>query len=261
MSVPQYVLTISGSDSSGGAGMQADNRAILAAGAFPLNVITAVTVQTPEGVGAVEYLAADFVEQQMRALLSAYPVAAVKSGMLGKAEIVRCVVTVLADFPQIPYVLDPVLRSTSGHALLDAAGESLVRDALMPRATVTTPNLDELAVLAEGLVAAGVPVLEQAAVLAGKFGGSILVKGGHGAGACSEDWLVGPDGARQVFSGERIATGNTRGTGCVLSSAIAAGLAEGSPLPQAIRRAKALLSASLRAHADAAWTGSGPAFY
>ncbi len=257
--VPRYVLTISGSDSSGGAGMQADNRAILADGAFPLNVLTAITLQAPGGVIAVNCLPAAFVEQQLRALLQAYPVAAIKSGMLGNAAIARRVAAVLADFPEIPYLLDPVLRSTSGHPLLDCIGTTIVRERLMPRATLTTPNLDELAILANRVVPDGAAILAAGLALANDVGRPLLVKGGHCAGPYCRDWLLYPDGQRKGFSARRVDSINTRGTGCALSALIAARLARGNPLEDAVAQAKRRLGTSLRAQAQRDWRGAGPA--
>jgi len=239
--------------------MQTDNRAILAAGAFPLNVLTAVTLQAPAGVIAVRCLPAAFVEQQLRTLLQAYPVAAIKSGMLGNAAIARRVADVLADFPEIPYLLDPVLRTTSGYPLLDRIGVTIVRAYLMPRATLTTPNLDELAILANRVVPDGAAILAAGLALANDVGRPLLVKGGHCAGPYCRDWLLYPDGQRKIFSARRVDSVNTRGTGCALSALIAARLARGERLEAAVAYAKRRLGASLRAQARRAWRGAGPA--
>lgn len=259
MDMPAYVLTISGSDSSGGAGMQADNRAILAAGAYPLNVLTAVTLQTPDGVEAVDVLSPEFVERQLRSLLRAYPVAAVKSGMLGSGAVAQAVAAVLSGVAPIPYVLDPVLCATSGAALLDAEGLAVVRDRLLGRAVLTTPNLDELAVLSGRPLLDAAHMADAAVALACRSGGAVLVKGGHGHGPCCVDRLFWPDGRCEVFAGSRIDSTNTRGTGCALSALIAARLALGDELVAAVATARRLLGASLRAQAGRAWTGPGPA--
>jgi len=255
----RYVLTISGSDSSGGAGMQTDNRAILAGGAFPLNVLTAVTLQTASGVVAVKYLTGEFVAQQIRTLLQAYPVTAIKSGMLGNAVIARQVAEVLAEFPEIPYLLDPVLRTTSGHPLLDPDGATILRQRLMPRATLTTPNLDELAILANCAVPDDDAMLAAGWALAKETGQPLLLKGGHRAGPYCRDWLLYPDRRRQIFSAKRVDSVNTRGTGCALSALIAAHLARGDQLEDAIAQAKRRLGTSLRAQAQRVWHGAGPA--
>lgn len=258
MDTPPYVLTISGSDSSGRAGMQADNRAIHAVGGFPLNVVTAVTLQSPKGVQSIQMMDANFVEAQLRSMLKSYRVRAIKSGMLGNADIVRRVATVLSEYPDIPYVLDPVLCSSSGAALLEPAGVEVLRSLLMPRATLTTPNLDELEILCEQTVDA----FEGAAQLASTCGQSILVKGGHATGPKCEDWLFYPDGRRHCFSEERIDTRNTRGTGCALSALIAAHLGwEPDELEDSITAAKDQLAAALWEHSKEAWKGGGPSLY
>lgn len=252
---PTYVLTISGSDSSGGAGLQADNRGIHAVGAFPLNVLTAVTIQTPKGVEAVELLSAETVAMQLRLMLKRYPVAAIKSGMLGSVEIVRSVAAVLEAWPEIPYILDPVLGSTSGQSLLEPEAVDCVRSRLMPRALLTTPNLDELVILAGGAS------LEAAAALARACGQMLLVKGGHASSAECEEWLIDGEGRRECFMGQRVATANLRGTGCALSAMVAGGVAQGATLSNAVNQAKGLLSHSLQQHAEETWGSVGPGFY
>jgi hydroxymethylpyrimidine/phosphomethylpyrimidine kinase len=255
---PPYVLTISGSDSSGRAGMQTDNRAILNAGAFPLNVVTAVTLQGPKGVEAVEMMSADFVEAQLRSLLKAHRVRAIKSGMLGNAEIVRRVAKVLSDYPDIPYVLDPVLCSSSGAVLLESDAVTVLRSLLIPRATLTTPNLEEIAILS-GISDDAWAAAEDLATACGQ---AILVKGGHSIGSACDDWLFYPDGRRYCHRDDRVVTQNTRGTGCALSALIAAHLAyEPYELESAIQSAKDLLSCSLSEHSKEGWKGGGPSFY
>ena len=239
--------------------MQTDNRAILAAGAFPLNIMTAVTLQTPGGVIAVRCLSATFVRQQLQTLLQAYPVAAIKSGMLGNAAITRQVADVLSYFPQIPYILDPVLCATSGHPLLDRAGIALMRERLMPRATLTTPNLDELAILANMALPDTKNIFAAGWQLARETSRPLLIKGGHHEGPHSRDWLLYPDEHCKRFSARRVNSINTRGTGCALSSLIATRLARGDLLETAISYAKRKLGYALRAQARRAWQGSGPA--
>ncbi|MCH6259031.1 hydroxymethylpyrimidine/phosphomethylpyrimidine kinase [Puniceicoccaceae bacterium K14] len=253
-----FVLTISGSDSSGGAGMQADNRAILAAGAFPLNVVTAITLQTPEGVEEVDLVDVERVRLHTRRLLDLYPVKSIKGGMLGSLDIATAVAEILMDFPDIPYVLDPVLASTSGHDLLDPKALAYLRETLMPRAVLITPNLQELYALSEQ--PREVPPLVAAQGLAKYIKRFVLLKGGHFFGAQCEDWLVNPDGGQEVFAGERIESKNVRGTGCALSSLIAAHLAGGSSVPAAVLKAKRELESSIRSMADRPWEGPGPAY-
>ncbi|MDQ8184771.1 bifunctional hydroxymethylpyrimidine kinase/phosphomethylpyrimidine kinase [Pelagicoccus sp. SDUM812002] len=253
---PFYVLTVSGSDSSGGAGLQADNRAILAADAFPLNVITAVTVQTSAGVRAVQSVPADFVARQLHELLQAYPVAAVKSGMLVDVEIVEVLASAFEMYPRVKYVCDPVLRASSGRSLLTSDGVALLREQLMPRAILTTPNLEELAILSGQTE----PDLSAGQTLAQELGQAILLKGGHASGSECSDWLIRPDAEPQCFNAPRIQSKNTRGTGCALASGIAARIAQGVPLSMAIENAKAQLQESLQAHIGEDWTGDGPGF-
>lgn len=236
------MLTVSGSDSSGCAGMQADNRAIHAVGAMPLNVITANTLQTPEGVLDLGLIEPVVVERHMRALLEAYQVAAIKIGMLGTAEHVEAVSKVLADFPEPFVVMDPVILSSSGRPLLDAQGIAALNAHLMPRVDLVTPNLDEqLHILP----------CEQTAV---------LVKGGHGSGSVCTDVLMTPEGDMHDFSETRIDTLNARGTGCVLSSFIAAYMAQGMSLLEAVAAAKASLHQALSLNMNRQYHGSGPSF-
>ncbi|ADE55715.1 Phosphomethylpyrimidine kinase [Coraliomargarita akajimensis DSM 45221] len=236
-----YVLTVSGSDSSGCAGMQADNRAIHAAGAMPLNVISANTLQTPEGVVSVDFVEPTLIEKQMRALLDAYPVAAVKLGMLGQAAIVDAVAGVLADYPTVFVVLDPVLLSSSGAQLLDSEGLAVLNSALMPHVDLLTPNLDEQVHV--------LPAAETA----------VLVKGGHADGDVCEDVLIRPKVAPVSYRAQRVETVNARGTGCTLSSGIAARVAQGIELAEACQLAKDALTESLRANMAKCFTGAGPA--
>lgn len=238
--------------------MQADNRAILAGGAYPLNVVTAVTLQTSSGVEGVECLRAEVVAQQVRRLLEDYPVKAIKVGMLGSAGIARAVADVLEAYAAVPCVLDPVLVSSSGAALMDDAGVAVIRERLMPRAQLTTPNLDELYRLAG--VSETLPPLAVALRLAETCGQSVLLKGGHLGGDCCEDWLLGPDGAREKFSGPRIESTNLRGTGCALSALIAAECDGGLDWSEAVSNAKRRLQASMQRMAKRPWHGNGPSF-
>lgn len=258
MTFPTFILTVSGSDSSGCAGMQADNRAIHAAGAQPLNVLTAVTLQTPDGLLETQSMPPAFVGRQVRELLKAYPVAAIKSGMLVSAAHVRELARVLLEFPDIPYVLDPVCRSSGGGALLDSEGIALLRETLLTRTTLITPNLEEVFALAEGDEQTDAP--QTAARLSRKSGVTVLLKGGHADGPTSDDQLYRPEREPVVFSTSRIQSRNTRGTGCALSAAIAARLALGDELEEAIRKAKALLQHAMCEQTAVQWPGQGPAF-
>jgi hydroxymethylpyrimidine/phosphomethylpyrimidine kinase len=251
------LLSIAGSDPSGGAGMQADLKTFAALGCHGMAVLAALTAQNTQGVSAIHLPPAEFVGEQIKMLLADVEVAAIKIGMLGSPAIVAAVAGALQDHPSIPLVLDPVLSSTSG---ADLGGDGVIaamRVSLFSRATVVTPNLHEAARLAHAPVPANRAEMENIARHL-RAGGTAawLIKGGHTGGAASDDVLF--DGATcHWFSAPRIQTRNTHGTGCTLSSAIAAYLAKGLPLPEAISQAKIYLSTAL-AGADALDVGKGP---
>lgn len=256
MARPATVLIISGSDSAGAAGMQADLLAVAARGAHGASALTAVTAQGAGGVTALHPLPASVVTAQIRAVLEDQGADAVKIGMLGRAATVRAVARALHDFDG-PVVLDPVLASTSGTALLDGAGISALRRHLLPAVTLLTPNLPEAARLLDRAPAATeAEALAQGAALLAQGPGAVLVKGGHGAGATCTDWLVSPSGTR-AFRAPRSASRNTRGTGCALASAIAAELAQGAALPEAVETAHRWLQGAIAAAAAAPGLGSG----
>ena len=256
---PPFVLTVSGSDASGGAGLQADNRAILSCGGFPLNVVAALTLQSPHGVQSIDISHPDLVRKHVTELLNAYPVKAIKTGMLGSGSIVRTLKKVLSRYTEIPLVVDPVLRSTSGRPLLDEDGIQELKSSLLPLCDLVTPNLTELAELTgRDVVLSGSKEREAAQQLLQTGCKAVLVKGGHRQGDRATDCLYNGEGEMD-FPGQRIATPNTRGTGCSLASAIAAGLAAGRDLASAIDRAKSLLQSNLKLHKDVVWPGSGPA--
>jgi hydroxymethylpyrimidine/phosphomethylpyrimidine kinase len=244
-------LTIAGSDPSGGAGLQADLKVFADHDVYGAAVVTALTVQNTRGVRAVHPVAAEIVGDQIAAVLDDLPVAAIKIGMLGEPAVLRAVVRALAQVPAVPVVLDPVLRATTGPALLPhQAFEALVHE-LIPRCLLVTPNLPELAELE-----AFQPDLR---ARCRQSGVALLVKGGHGEGEELFDRLLLPDGRSLLHRHPRIATGNLHGTGCALSSAIAAQLALGSTLPQAVHAAIAYLQDRIMAGID--WRiggGSGP---
>lgn len=229
----KIALTIAGSDSGGGAGIQADLKTFHQFGVFGTSVVTAVTAQNTLGVRAWAALPVALVTQQLDALADDLPPAAVKSGMLGSAELVEVVAAGIAQRRLPNYVLDPVMVATSGDRLLPRDAEPLVARRLVPLATLVTPNLDEAAVLVGQAVAtpdqmerAGRALLELGAQAA-------LVTGGHLAGDVVVDVLVTAAAARR-FTHPRLATTATHGTGCTLSAAVTAGLAHGRPLEQAV---------------------------
>ncbi|WP_192178409.1 hydroxymethylpyrimidine/phosphomethylpyrimidine kinase [Mesorhizobium amorphae] len=233
-----HVLVVGGSDSSGGAGIACDIETISSLGVRTCLAVTAVTVQTHEAVRDIRHLQPGLVADQMRAALQANQVAAIKIGMLATAEIVVAVADVLRENPHVPAVLDPVLASTSGRALLEAGAIAVMKRNLMPLCRLVTPNLIELALL----VGAELAVDEDGAVWQGQGllaaeAQALLIKGGHASGSRSTDILLRFDQAPVRFDMPRLAT-SMRGTGCMLASAIAAHLAKASPLEDSVRKGK-----------------------
>ena len=250
------VLSIAGSDPSGGAGIQADLKTFSALGCYGMAVITALTAQNTQGVTGVHVPDAAFIAQQIDAIFADVRVDAVKIGMLGSPEIVQAVAGALARHKPQHIVLDPVLVATSGHSLGAPGVVEAMREKLFPIATLITPNLPEAARLAEVDMPADEAGLEHLArVLAGQGARAVLVKGGHLSGETAQDVLF-TEGRVSHFSAPRVKTKNTHGTGCTLSSAIAAHLAKGFGLEQAVQKAKDYLTQALRA-ADALDVGQG----
>lgn len=246
-------LTIAGSDSSGGAGIQADLKAFSALGVYGASAITALTAQNTRGVTGVHAAPAAFVAQQIEAVLVDLDVGAVKTGMLANAGIVLAVSEVLERWPALPVIVDPVMVATSGDRLLEPDAVEAYKMRLIPRAALITPNLAEAAALLDEPEAPDLASAERQAraLLAFKCGG-VLVKGGHmksGSGAGSEavDVLALADGSVHLISAPWIDTRNTHGTGCTLSAAIAALVAAGVPLVEAVHGGKRYLTAALAA--------------
>lgn len=233
-----YVLVVGGSDSSGGAGIARDIETISCIGVRTCLAVTGLTVQTHEAVMEIHPSQPDLVADQMRAALQANKVAAIKIGMLATAEIVVAVAGALRENPQVPAVLDPVLASTSGRALLESGAIAAMKRELMPLCRLVTPNLIELALL----VGSELAVDEDGAVWQGQEllaaeVPALLIKGGHAKGITSRDLLLRPNCPPLWFDALRLA-GSMRGTGCMLASAIAAHLANASPLEDSIRKGK-----------------------
>lgn len=256
------ILAIAGSDPSGGAGIQADIKSISAEGGYAMAALTALTAQNTRGVTGVHTPPAAFLRQQLDAVSDDVVIDAVKIGMLGSAAIADCVAAWLDDVRPPAVVLDPVMVATSGARLLDDDAVRAVVD-LARRASLVTPNIPELAVLVGAARAESwSEALEQGSVLAARLGTRVLVKGGHLPGERSPDALIlpgdPPDNAT-VFDGRRVATSNTHGTGCSLSSAIATRLAVMGDWSTAVREAKSWLEGALQS-ADLldVGTGSGP---
>jgi hydroxymethylpyrimidine/phosphomethylpyrimidine kinase len=248
------VLTIAGSDSGGGAGIEADLKTIAALGGYGCTTITAVTAQNTLGVFGVHMLPADFVALSIRTVLTDIGADAIKLGMLANAAIIEAVAAALPK--TIPIVLDPVMVATSGAILLpDDAIAALLRH-LLPRAALVTPNLPEAAKLTGLLVATDDQRIAAGRALIAKGAAAALIKGGHGTGEILTDFLVTPEGV-EAISLPRLATRNTHGTGCTMASAIATGLAQGMSLPAAVHRARAYLQEAIRT-APGLGAGHGP---
>ena len=250
-------LTIAGSDSGGGAGIQADLKTFSALGVFGMTAITAVTVQNTEGVRDVEAVSPGIVAGQIRAVAADIGVDAAKTGMLANAGIVEAVADAVASTAIPNLVVDPVFVSKHGHPLLSADAVGALRATILPLATIVTPNLPEAAGLAGFAVTSREDMRRAAAAILVLGAGAVLVKGGHLAeGMSAADLFVDGGGERWVEA-ERIDTANTHGTGCTLSAAIAAALAKGAPLSEAVDAGKAFVTESIR-HALAIGHGIGP---
>ena len=258
------VLSIAGSDSSGGAGIQADIKTALANGVFGMSAITALTAQNTMGVTGIHEVPPEFLAKEIDAVFDDIPPDAVKIGMVSSPALIRTIAERLSAHSAKHIVVDPVIVATSGSRLLaeDAAG--VLAAELFPMAEVITPNMPELFVLDQ--LAGGNPEsveiysamdvrVETAKRILARFDCPVLAKGGHSTGS-SDDLLV-TRGGIEVFPGERVKTSNTHGTGCTLSTAIASNLAKGMTLSDAVRRAKAYVTGALAAGLDLG-RGSGP---
>jgi hydroxymethylpyrimidine/phosphomethylpyrimidine kinase len=255
MTIP-IALTIAGSDSSGGAGVQADLKTFSALGVYGASVITALTAQNTTGVSGIHDVPADFVTAQIDAVFSDLDVRAVKIGMVAQRAAIDAIVAGLARWSPQHIVLDPVMVATSGDHLLAADAVATLRTKLIPFASLITPNLPEAAVLLDEPVATSEAAIEsQGQRLLAMGCPAVLIKGGHGHGSESIDYLFGDNGTI-ALAAPRVATKNTHGTGCSLSSAIAAGLAKGEDMESAVRHAKAWISAAISA-ADRLDVGHG----
>ncbi|MCL4766708.1 MAG: bifunctional hydroxymethylpyrimidine kinase/phosphomethylpyrimidine kinase [Hyphomicrobiaceae bacterium] len=252
-------LTIAGSDSSGGAGIQADLKTFSAFGVYGASVLTALTAQSTRGVDDVLAIPPAFVAAQIDAVLPDLAVGAAKTGMLANAGIIRAVAGALERHAPIPLVCDPVMVATSGDVLLEPAAIDAMRERIIPRATLLTPNIPEAARLLGCAEAAGLDEMaRQAEALRGLGCGAVLLKGGHGTSAVATDLLAHARGVTPLEA-PRIATRSTHGTGCTLAAAITALLAAGEPLEQAVRRAKTYVWRALEAGAGLViGHGSGP---
>lgn len=242
---PPVILSIAGSDPSGGAGIQADIKTISALRGYAATVLTAVTVQNTVGVKDVDFLSADLVSAQMEAVMEDLHPAALKIGMTGRTDIIKAISQILSKYPEIPVVLDPVMLSTSGHELTEPEATETLRTTLFPLCRLVTPNLNEAAHLL------GHPLhtpeeMENAAIeLSSRYGCAFLLKGGHLEGEAMTDILY--DQKIYRFTGPHIDTHNLHGTGCTYSSAIATLLGHGYTLPEAVGYAKQYMNKAIKA--------------
>lgn len=253
-SSPPVVLTIAGSDNSAGAGIQADLKTITAIGAYALTSVTCVVAEVPGLVSMIQPIEPSIVVEQVRLSLQAFPVAAIKLGMLHSRPIIEALCDTLSEVQRgssrrIPLIVDPVMVASSGDTLLQPDAVQLYRERLLPLATLVTPNLDEAGVIL-GRTISTISELQAAGdELVRAFGCAFLMKGGHlQDGEKATDVLVLTDGAQHAFSAPRIANVSTHGTGCTMSAAIAAYLARGLPLPEACERAKLYVTRAIRKH-------------
>ncbi|HOU20983.1 MAG: bifunctional hydroxymethylpyrimidine kinase/phosphomethylpyrimidine kinase [Kiritimatiellae bacterium] len=254
------VLTIAGSDSGGGAGIQADLKTFAANGCYGMSVLTALTAQNTRGVTGIHPVPMGFVAQQIDAVLSDIGVDAVKIGMLYSPELIETVARKLQEYGIGQIVLDPVMVAQSGDPLLQGDAVAALKTRLVPLAEIITPNIPEAAVLLGRKLSRADELAGAAAELAGLRCRNVLVKGGHLDGAeCDDVLFLGAEQRIVHLAGERIATRNNHGTGCTLSSAIAARLAHGDDMEEAVRRAKRYITEAIRAGADyAIGHGHGP---
>jgi hydroxymethylpyrimidine/phosphomethylpyrimidine kinase len=250
------VLIIAGSDSGGGAGIQADVKTVTALGGYAATAITAVTVQNTLGVSAVHPIPAEIVEAQGRAVLDDLGADAIKTGMLGDLSVVEAVARLLDSAAHVPAVVDPVMIAKGGAALLSPAATGAMRSLLIPRAALLTPNAPEAEALTGETVATTDDLRRAGETLLRAGAQAVLMKGGHVPGERVVDILLTASG-ETVFEAERQVTRHTHGTGCTLASACAVGLAQGLRLEDAVARAWAYTAEAIR-HAPGLGAGDGP---
>ncbi len=253
---PPRILSIAGSDSSGGAGIQADIKTIAMLGGYGMTAITAITAQNTLGVQGVEAISPGMVAQQIASCISDIGVDAVKIGMLADAGVIAAVAGALEGVAA-PVVLDPVMIATSGAVLVGPDAVAALREVLFPRAALLTPNLPELAHLAGRDLPTHEAMVAAAGELAAATGAAVLAKGGHAEAERITDVLIVPGKAPLAFTHARIITRHTHGTGCTLSSAIATLLGRGASLPEAVRLARQFVFAAIGA-APGYGGGHGP---
>ncbi len=240
-------MTVAGSDNSAGAGAQADLKTMSALGVYGVTAITCVVAEVPGKVSAIQAIEPGIVAEQMRLLFEAYPVVAMKTGMLYSREIMEAVVGELRKKGRRPVlVVDPVMVATSGDALLKSDAVSFYKEALFPLATLITPNLDEARVLLGSAITSLAEMREAGKTLADRYGCAFLMKGGHFREAIATDILVHPGGELSEYSAPFVEGVSTHGTGCTYSAAVAAGLGRGLLLGDAVAQAKQYVTSAIR---------------
>lgn len=250
------VLTIAGSDSGGGAGIQADLKTFSALGCFGTSAITAITVQNTLGVRAIHSIPTDIVAGQIRAVMDDIRPRAIKIGMIHRADLAVEIANVLKNYPGVPVVFDPVMVATSGDKLIENETVLALEEYLFPLAKLITPNLDEATILAKMPIANIDEMKKAAAAILAKGSSAVLVKGGHLLGETLYDVYLDKTGHEHIITSKAIATTNTHGTGCTLSSAIAAFLAQGFGLIAAIMAASEYIHRAIEAGKEVK-TGAG----
>ena len=248
-------LTIAGSDSSGGAGIQADIKTMTMNGVFAMSAITALTAQNTTGVQAIQETTPEFLAQQLDAVFTDIRPDAVKIGMVSSPELIRTIAERLRFYHAQNIVVDPVMVATSGARLIRPEAVDTLTQELLPLASVVTPNIPEAELLSGRTIHSREEMEAAAKAIGDAYGCAVLLKGGHSVQDAND--LLYDGGAFRWFEGKRIDNPNTHGTGCTLSSAIAANLAKGFSLPESVRRAKAYISGALAAMLDLG-QGSGP---
>lgn len=248
-------LTIAGSDSSGGAGIQADIKTMTANGVYAMSAVTALTAQNTVGVVAITEVSEDFLRKQIDSIFADIRPDAVKTGMISSAGLVRTAASRLRYFSAENIVVDPVMVATSGSRLINSGTVEAIERELLPIAAVVTPNIPEAEVLSDMKITDRRDMIRAAEIIRKRYGCAVLCKGGHIMD--NADDLLFSDGEIQWFEGKRIDNPNTHGTGCTLSSAIAANLAKGAELTEAVGRAKEYITGALSAMLNLG-SGSGP---
>ena len=250
------VFSIAGSDSGGGAGIQADLKTISALGCFGTTAITAITVQNTMGVSAIHPIPTSFISAQIKAVMDDFKPSSIKIGMIFNVEVANTIAETLSHYPRIPIIFDPVMIASSGDKLIENNTVNTLKTALLPISSLVTPNLNEASLLAE-MEINNLRDMKQAAIRINKFGcNAVLIKGGHLKGPDLYDFYLDQNGIAHIFSATRIATNNTHGTGCTLSSAIASFIALGNDLETSIFKSKEYIQSAIE-HGKEVKTGNG----